>query len=284
MSSLTFMDRNGGAAVSGREYTKFGSLLTGLAWRAVQDSCDPHERNGPSVLRDAVQLPAWVASVRFDDFAQHAGLYLRTSGDDAEVRLPGQPAGTLLDTALNTVVTAFGAATALAVRLYAQAGVNAWIDGPDRDWLAAVIEWGRDAAYPPQVANGYTGSLPLFADRPSVNGKYDGWPAVVKYLRADDRHAVVLTYSVTGGFPSQLWAGREGDDRGEFRQWWKTATPEQRWDASERGLREDTIDQPALQITPGNLHTPMFGTNPATWPQVAAAWRDHHLRKEPDPS
>lgn len=280
MSSLNFLTRAGDASVSGRERIKFNGLLHDLAWRTVERECDPRETLGPSLLRQAVRLPGWVSVNKGNLFAQTAKLYLDTGHDDADVVLlpdaPQTPAASVLDVHVNTVIAGYPDPVALAVRLAAQCQVNAWVDGPDRKWLADLIHKGRHTMWPAEAVNPDVGGLPLFNDGWSVNGTYDGWPGVVKMLRSDDTGAVVLTSSATDGFPSQVWAGREGQDREEFHRWWKDADPGQRWDASEVGLREETATTcPALKITPDSLHDPRFGFTRTgiTWSHLAAVWR-----------
>lgn len=272
MSSLGFLTRDAEARVSDRERQKLVGLLDDLAWRAIERDCDPREENGFSLLRQALTLPGWVAGHTGTEFTRMLQLVLH--GSQGQVRTPTGMVGSVLDVHVATVITLYPDLVTLAVRLACQAEVNGWIDGPDRAWLADLIDKGRQADYPPEVASTYTAGVPLFADEPSVNGHYDGWAGVAAMLRADDKQPVVLESSVTGGFPSQIWAGQEGQDRGEFRAWWNNATPEQRWAASVRGLREETeTASPALRIAPGTLHdTNGFGTG-VTWAQVAEAWR-----------
>lgn len=280
MSSLGFLTRNGQARVSGRESGKFSVLLRDLMWRTVERVADPYERAGRSLLRDAAApLPDWVVRDRGTNFGRGMRLHLHNAAGrpDEYVNLPGTVhAATLFDVHVNTVIAEHSDPVALAVRLAAQSGCNAWIDGTDRLWLADLIDAGRNTPYPAEVADhADLRRHPLFADEPSVNGSYDGWQNVAAMLRAGTG-TVVLESSATGGFPSRVWAAEEGQDRDWFRRWWNDATPGQRWDASERGLRAETAEScPLLQIRPDTLHHPGFGFAASpTWQQVAEAWTD----------
>ena len=279
MSSLGFLTRDQGEArVSGRETAKFSCLIRDLAWAAVVRSFDVHEVYGPSRLRQAVDLADWVIRSRGTEFARMAQLHVSASGAGGNVHLPGQrDTATILDVNLNTVLAGYADdAVALAVRLAAQCEVNAWIAGEDRAWLADLIDAGRTARYPPEVADSeYLSSHPLFADEPSVNGHYDGWKGVVDFLRAGDG-TVVLDSSFTDGFPGidhACWpAARPGK---KFRRIWAGYGPDQQWDTSERGLRRRTGTMcRLLRISPSNLHDARYGFIQApTWADVAAAWR-----------
>ena len=279
MSSLTFLTADAEASVSGRGHHKFSGLLTDLAWRSIQRIADPSEVYGPSPLRLAVDLPDWVAKAKGTEFSRMMRLLVGGAGDEP-VNLPGRPAvASVLDVKVNTVVHNYSAPVALSVRLCAQSQVNAWIDGTDRKWLADLIDQGRGTGYPAEAAdNPYLAQNNLFADEPSVNGSYDGWQGVVEMLRCGDG-IVVLSYSTTGGFPSPVWAGREGQDREELHRWWERADIAARWEESERGLREHTGRTcPALRIAPETLHCKQFGRLPnagnPTWHGVADAWRN----------
>jgi hypothetical protein len=279
VSSLTFNTREGGASVSGLERRKFSAVLTDLAWRALERDLDVHELTGPSLLRHAVVLPEWVVNTRGTEFARTVKLVCAGGAGEEQVNLPGRDnVANVLEVHLNTVVANNSDPVALAVRLVAQASCNAWVDGADRKWLADLIEQGRTTWYPPEIAADASAfaTKPLFDQEPSVNGSYEGWDAVVELLRADDG-IVVLTDSHSDGFPGRIWAAREGELRDDFRTWWQQATPEEMWDRSEAGLREETsLNCPVLRICPDNLHARLFGrdrsSNP-TWYQVATAWR-----------
>jgi hypothetical protein len=278
MSSLMFLTRDAETAVSGRERARFGGVLDHLAWRTIERDLDPSEIAGPSVLRAAVDLPTWVTNGHGAEFARMAKLLICGTGAD-RVNLPGRAnVATVLEVHLNTILANYSDPVAFASRLYAQAECNAWIDGADRKWAADLIEQGIKTSYPPEIAAGseQTASK-LFDQDASVNGTYAGWAGVVEMLRAGDG-IVVIASSITDGFPGQIWAAREGELRDEFRTWWKQASPDERWDRSEEGLREDTaLNCPVLRIAPDTLHARLFGRdrgiNP-TWYGVATAWRN----------
>jgi hypothetical protein len=270
MSDMIFHTLADDAAVAGAR-SRFRSLLDELAWRAVERDCDPGEHTGPSVLRRALTLPAWARITRGSEFARMAALYLRSPNHQVvgRVTLPGEqhdPASSVLNVHTNTVLAAYGDHVALAVRLATQHPDCMLIEAADRAWLADLIDTGRRTPTPAEAAHA-SGNLPLFSD--------PGWGGVIELLRADDKDPVVMEHSDGDRFPSQIWAGEPGQDRGEARHWWKNAHAQHRWEASEKGLRgHATQFGLPLFLNPDTLHRPAFSPDPElTWPAVAEAWR-----------
>lgn len=278
MSSLSFLTRDGEASASGREYLKFGVLLKDLAWQHVARDFNTDEAGRPSLLRDVVDLPDWVTEKTGEAFGKAAQTCLYVDGWKMPVSLPTRAnVAHVFDVSLNSLVANSSDPVALAVRLYGQAERSAWIDGPDRAWLADLIDQGRSTAYPPHAPTGtHLDGDPLFSCTDFANSQYGGWAAVVDLLRADNTSPVVLSYSVTSGFPDPILSAWPGDPGARFRRWWDQATALQQFDTSARGLRRFTTDGcPMLRISPDNLHTTGFGiTNAPTWLHVAAAWHN----------
>jgi hypothetical protein len=123
---------------------------------------------------------------------------------------------------LNTVMALGSDPLCLLARLHAQCEIHAWVEGPDRAWLADVIQQGLDAG--------------LYRDGM-------GWDKVQELLRSGSEHPVVTSYSVTDGFPNQYVAGYSPplDDEGEplnEHAWYDDHTDDQRWDLAMAGLRQ----------------------------------------------
>jgi hypothetical protein len=123
---------------------------------------------------------------------------------------------------LNTVLALGSNPLCLFARLHAQCEIHAWVEGPDRAWLADVIQQGLDAG--------------LCRDGM-------GWDKVQELLRSGAEHPVVTSYSVTDGFPNQYVAGWVGprDDEGEPLNedaWYDDHTDDERWDLAMAGLRQ----------------------------------------------
>lgn len=278
MSSIGFLTRDGEARVSGREHAKFRGLLGDLAWQqfATAFELDRHPDGTPGA-RQVVAWPDYVheagrTGLRGGTFAGAAKLTLGAGYGSQYVRTPDGPSmATLFDVTVNSVVATTDDLTTLAVRLVAQCEVNAWIDGTDRAWLADLIDTGRRTPWPIRDDE-YARNFPMFADEPSINGHYDGWAGVVDFLRAGDG-TVVLDYSVTDGFPDADWAAYPEETNDLGRRRFNTATGEQRWDASELGLRQYTRDIcPLLRIQPATLHHAAYGEVDYTWTRLGQLW------------
>lgn len=158
---------------------------------------------------------------------------------------------------LNTAVVAGSDAVALLTRIHAHCEVHAWVDGADREWLAGVVEAGREGN----------------VLRPGGN-----WEELSSFLRAGTK-PVVMSASIGDTFPTQEYAQfdptevpehapcvetaeAEGCDPFELESCthedaWYDLSNEERWERALRGLQERPVHE-RLQISPLSLHQPMF--------------------------
>lgn len=181
-------------------------------------------------------------------FVPIAGIRLRTS-----------------DVELNTALVAGSDLIRLAAKLSMWADRFPFVEGPDRAWLADLIEQGLKSGMYRRTLNGYD----------------LGWPAVVEFLRSRDDEPVVVHYSVEDSFPSRSvadwtapqmpegwvpeWA-RDEQGRAEWeaeyhdpQEYWDEHTsdlwyelPEaERWERSLAGLRER---RPWIRLYPDLAH------------------------------
>ena len=177
MSRVYYHTPSGTAQVLGREHTYLGylthetamGLLVGrFVGAALHRVINPQSYAYETVTSHGVG-DRQLLSVRL-------GLF----GDDLPAFvLDGKPVAHW-PVLLNSVLQACGDSLRLAARLYAQAEVHCYAEGPDRAWLAGLI---RDARRDGMFRAGM------------------GWESVVELLEARDDEPVVLAYSGEDGFP-----------------------------------------------------------------------------------
>lgn len=231
MSRISFHHAAGPAAeLSGAERAHMAGLADALFLASL----------GPII--DTTAEPSWLWGLLSENhFARrhadvaNAEYWLRLAlrpATTSSVRVAGRDVD-LLDTALNTALVAGSDAVKLAARLHGQCELHAWVDGPDRLWLAGVVETGLAAG--------------VF--RRSLRGCDLGWDAVVDLLLAADDSPVVTSYSVTESFPDVRLAAIDRTDD------WDSLLFEEQWELSMLGLRA----RRDLQLRPGNWASYFFG-------------------------
>jgi hypothetical protein len=206
------------------------------------------------------------------------------------LRVGGQPlkvAGVQLHTSnieMNTALAVGSPALALAAKIHGWCEVFAWVDGPDRAWMADIIDTGLAAGlyrrglwYQPDPGGG---------DKTWVD---QGWQEVTTLLRSDPDTPVVMSYSVTEQFPdvtvSSMWPpglpsrwddmnAAQQDQVRRVQDQWSALEPQQQWEMGMHGLRGQ---RPWAQITPANLLTDTFHL-PVTIFDLFATDRDERIR------
>lgn len=152
---------------------------------------------------------------------------------------------------------------ALAAKLHGWGSIHAWIEGRDRAWCADLVEdalrtglYRRDMGW----------------ERPFNR---DEGPGVVSLLRSRDDEPVVLSYSVTDGFPNARIGGLLPPDFPDYldlsdEQWeqvetadghWGELPADRQWEEAMRGLR---THRAWARIGPDTLRAQMF-----SWPVTA---------------
>ncbi|MGW0578324.1 hypothetical protein ACWD25_20665 [Streptomyces sp. NPDC002920] len=153
--------------------------------------------------------------------------------DDSHTTPLMQHRGRRIDTfslTLNTAMLLGNEQVRLAGRLHGQCELHAWVEGPNRAWLADVMQAGVDSGI-------YRRRLP-YRDGPRGELKWSdqGWDDVVALLRERDDEPVVTSFSVTDQFPNPGPDGQYGDD-------WHDLDAAEQWRIGMAWLRQ----------APGNL-------------------------------
>lgn len=123
----------------------------------------------------------------------------------------------LFDMALNTLIHAGGETMKFGARIHGQCEIHGWVDGPNREWLAGIIERGMES---------------------HMMRRDMGWQGAINLLKASSESPVVLSYSVCHSFPNYALAGIDGEDEKAFEAWEKLSEGEQ-WDTCMAILREE---------------------------------------------
>jgi len=123
---------------------------------------------------------------------------------------------------LNTVLAVGNDPLKLLAMIHGQCEIHAYVEGPERDWLAGVIEQGREVGL-------YRANA--------------GWEDVIKLLRGSADAPVVMSYSVCDSFPNASiadWSAPVDDDGEEDWDAWYELPDGDRWDLAMTGLRSRT--------------------------------------------
>lgn len=226
MSRVYFTSPSGTAELKGSERAWLGSLVNDLATGAL--SLSTHG-NADQVLRfvdpahylyldpDDPKRPGWQAP-----WAHSYETAFRVGGGSAPlVQYQGRGLSTFT-LALNTALVLGNDPVKLGARIHAQCELNCWVDGPNRAWLAGIIDHGLEIGV-------YRRGL---ADDPQ------GWEDVAAFLRTRDDEPVVLYDSIgSEGFPSAYlgdWMPAWPEGVPETNEGWDMLTDAQRQERDER--------------------------------------------------
>jgi len=178
--------------------------------------------------------------------------------------------------------------------------IHAWVDGPNRAWLADIMQVGLDVG---MFRTGF-----WYADAPK--GPLDrwssqGWEGVMTLLRARDDEPVVLSYSVCDSFPNPEVAGwrpppmpdgwepgwadtdegqaewqrdyptpedREAHYRDTADEQWDNLPAGEQWSLGITGLRSHPG---RLELRPDDWDDFRFGAGLTVFDLYAHDWQDH---------
>lgn len=296
MSRVYFHTPTACAELSGAERAWLGHLATAPAQQAWNLDILGYD-NAKKILAMVAEVPdgahglnflrtylreAEQASVREDfslcrRFVDALRTALRASGLDLVVH--GVPLYSR-DLELNTALVAGSDPVALAAKINAWCHLHCWVDGPDRAWMADVIELGLQTGL-------YRAGEGWEAPRAGDDG-----PGVVPLLLERDDEPVVLSYSVDDAFPNasigdwmppwpqgveRRWDALSETQQGERRirqDEWYALDDDEQWATAMRGLEEQ---RPWARLAPETLRLVTFNL-PLNVHDVMRADRADHLR------
>jgi hypothetical protein len=153
---------------------------------------------------------------------------------------------------MNTAMIMGSDPVRLAARVHGQCEVHGFVEGPNRAWLADIIDEGLATGIMRYETQGY--------------GK--GWEDVSTLLRSRDDGPVVMDYSVCDGFPA-----RPDDFEGDQDDWYELDYTE-RWELAVKAIRKVW----SLELKPDNWKTIRFGENTQTGLDLKKAIYDEMSR------
>lgn len=240
MSRIYFHSEHGEGEVYGAERAYMGSLCGDLFVMSLGIDHDHDSPHSPSPLRRILNPGHYAATLNYTgrQFAQTLSTALHVGMDGPVLIVDGKPIDTFA-AALNTAYVMGSDAVKLAARLHGQCELHAYVEGPNRAWLAGIIERGLETA----------------VLRPSMK-----WEEVAAFLRSRDDCPVVTSYSVCEQFPNARAAGWEPpvDEESGEPDWdaWDDIAQAERWQLAMQGLREGGA---GLELKPDNWQTFYFG-------------------------
>lgn len=217
MSRIYFHSEDGTAGLRGSERAHMGWLCGRLFLASIGSIWDTKE--DPSWLRKYVPPDHYALNPRLD-FKNSIDTWLSVGQGDLIIE--GQ-AVSVFSLALNTACMMGNNAIKLCARLHGQCEIHSYVEGPNRAWLADMIEVGR---------------------KQNIFRSDMGWEAIVELLRSSDAKPVVTSYSVTEQFPNAdvavaggLWELTEEErETGDWDRWYDLPREEQ-WRLAMTALR-----------------------------------------------
>lgn len=227
MSRIYFHSEDGDAELSGRERAYMGAFCSDLMHAALGTASD-------------FFTPEWLKPFLPERLRDDRTTFVRAHLDvgNFSFRLPegDEDAFTV---ALNTTLAIGNDPIKLMARLHGQCEVHCWVDGPDRAWLAGIMQDGRDQH--------------IFRDR-------EGWEGVIEFLCKRGDLPVVCSYSVCEQFPNfgMLPATHPLKQRDDEKRWdeYYDIPEAEKWALCLSTLKDA---RGGLKLTPGNWHSIRFG-------------------------
>lgn len=226
MSSITFHSQEAEAVLYGFERYYASYLISRTTLAAL--SLEGLGVRKADHLRPLIRRGHYSLEYRGDAFARILSTAVSVMDDVFE----GVETFTL---ALNTGIVMGGRVMKLLARLHGQCEIHCYVEGPNREWLAGIIDEG--------IASG-------------LLRKRGGWLDVHSLLLSASDGPVVMSFSVTEGFPNESLAEEAGWDSGGVEDAFYELSDEQQWHYAITALR---AQGGGLEMRPENWEDFRFG-------------------------
>ncbi len=226
MSRVYFHSESGQAELLGSERAHMGLLIGDIFVATLRVAIENDTPSCPSPLRNVVNDGWWT-----QDFPRNMPLACRSLMSDELRFVVDGKSHDPWQVSLNTALVIGNDVLKMFARIHGQCEIHAYVLGPNRNWLAGIIDTGLSKG---------------------LCRKGQGWEGVTNLLRrCDDRP--VVTSSVCDRFPNSCVAGWSDDNDGD--DWYNLAFS-RRWEMAFSRLEQS--DQ-CVEITPKDWDDFTFG-------------------------
>ncbi len=257
MSSTTFATSTESVRVAGMERHHYSGLVKGAFFASLGPISD-YPPSQPSRYRKFI--PEGSRLHRSDNLERDLKMMWGLGEDKDFTGINGDD---LFTVQLNSAIRLGGDALRLAARLHGQCEIHCYVEGPDRAWLADIID---------QACKDNIFRLD-FGRR-----QYDGYEALTRLLRSADDEPVVCSHSSSNSFPYSMVPDEdEEDDEGE-------GEGDSDEDGGDEGISKAVLwqiglavlrseENKLLRIDPANWATYRFGNGTSGFDLQAEAWK-----------
>lgn len=237
MSCISFHSEHDTAEVRGWERAYAGGLCTDLLMVALRADLDERYGDNPSPLRRVVSA-GYVRQAAPGRFAETLRNHIGGLSDSTFLLGADEPQ--IFTVALNTAFVMGSDPIRFLARMHGQCEIHAYVEGPNRAWLASILTEGRAT---------------------DIMRPDSGWEEAITLIQSRDDGPVVMSYSVCEQFPNAQAAAfdypEDKDGEPDYDAWYDMSHADQ-WALALAGLRSGTMGS-GLEIAPGNWQSYRFG-------------------------